>query len=79
MAGANGEAGQGAPGQGLLGLLISLMVAEKSGFQPGEDAGLGSLKEFADRMTREAMQSMQQATAAVPTEVPAQTNGAATT
>jgi uncharacterized membrane protein YqiK len=79
MAGANGEAANGAPSQGLLGLLISLMVAEKSGFQPSEDAGLGSLKEFADRMTREAMQSMQQATAAMPAEVPAQTNGAAAT
>jgi len=72
MAGANGEAGHAAPSQGLLGLLISLMVAEKSGFQPSEDAGLGSLKEFADRMTRQAMESMQQATVEVP-----QTNGAA--
>ncbi len=78
MAGANGEAGHGAPGQGLLGMLISLMVAEKSGFQPSEDAGLGSLKEFADRMTRQAMESMQQASA-VPDAAPAQTNGAATT
>jgi uncharacterized membrane protein YqiK len=76
MAGTNGEAGHGAPGQGLLGTLISLLVAEKSGFQPSEDAGLGSLKEFADRMTREAMQSMQQATAA-PADVPARANGAA--
>jgi uncharacterized membrane protein YqiK/ribosomal protein S27E len=76
MAGANGEAGQGAPSQGLLGMLISLMVAEKSGFQPSEDAGAGSLKEFADRMTRQAMESMQQA--AVASEgAPARTNGAA--
>src|SRR5262249_31052309 len=71
MAGANGEAGHGAPGQGLLGMLISLMVAEKSGFQPSEDAGLGTLKEFADRMTREAMQSMQQAASDAPVDLPA--------
>jgi uncharacterized membrane protein YqiK len=75
MAGANGEAGQGAPSQGLLGLLISLMVAEKSGFQASEDASTGSLKEFAERMTRQAMESMQQATAEAPAA--AQTNGAA--
>jgi uncharacterized membrane protein YqiK len=79
MAGANGEAGQGAPSQGLLGLLISLMVAEKSGFQPSEDAGLGTLKEFADRMTREAMQSMQQAATDAPVDLPARANGAAAT
>jgi hypothetical protein len=77
MAGGNGEAGQGAPSQGLLGMLISLMVAEKSGFQLSEDASSGSLKEFADRMTRQAMESMQQATTGVPEAAPAETNGAA--
>jgi hypothetical protein len=77
IAGGNGEAGQGAAGQGLLGLLLSLMVAEKSGFKLSEDAGTGSLKEFADRMTRQAMESMQQATAEVPGAAPAEANGAA--
>jgi uncharacterized membrane protein YqiK len=62
VASANGENGHGSsPGQGLLGLLINLLVAEKSGFQLAESAGMGSLREFADRMTQEAMQSMQQA------------------
>jgi uncharacterized membrane protein YqiK len=62
VAAGNGENGQAAsPGQGLLGLLINLLVAEKSGFQLTEGAGMGSLREFADRMTQEAMQSMQQA------------------
>jgi uncharacterized membrane protein YqiK len=61
-AGANGDNGHGAaPSQGMLGLLINLLVAEKSGFQPGDQGGLANLKEFADRMTREAMDSMQQA------------------
>lgn len=62
MAGGNGENGHApSSGQGLLGLLINLLVAEKSGFQLAENSGLGGLQEFADRMTREAMESMQQA------------------
>jgi uncharacterized membrane protein YqiK len=55
----NGHAGNA--GQGLLGLLISLLVAEKSGFQPADPAGMASLQEFADKMSRDAMDSMQQA------------------
>jgi uncharacterized membrane protein YqiK len=64
MAGSNGENGHAASaGQGLLGLLISLLVAEKSGFQLSEASGMAGLQEFAERMTREAMESMQQAAA----------------
>jgi uncharacterized membrane protein YqiK len=67
MAGANGENGHAASaGQGLLGLLINLLVAEKSGFQSSEPSGLTTLQEFADRMTKEAMESMQQASMAQP-------------
>ena len=56
-AGTNGEASQG---NGMLGLLINLLVAEKSGFQlSGDTSDLSSLKEFADRMTREAMTSIE--------------------
>jgi uncharacterized membrane protein YqiK len=56
-AGGNGEASQGT---GLLGVLINLLVAEKSGFQPAEGSGdLTALREFADRMTREAVSSME--------------------
>jgi uncharacterized membrane protein YqiK len=56
-AGANGEAAQAT---GLLGLLVNLLVAEKSGFQLTGDAGdLSALKDFADRMTREAMSSIE--------------------
>jgi hypothetical protein len=64
VAGGNGDGhGPTSAGQGLLGTLISLLVAEKSGFQPGDANGHGmaSLQEFADRMTKEAMESMQQA------------------
>jgi uncharacterized membrane protein YqiK len=62
MAGGNGENGQApSAGQGLLGLLINLLVAEKSGFLPSEGGNSAALKEFADRMTREAMESMERA------------------
>ncbi len=64
MAGANGENGHGgAPTQGMLGMLINLLVAEKSGFQPSDTQAMAGLQEFADRMSKEAMESMQQATA----------------
>jgi predicted Zn finger-like uncharacterized protein len=55
--GADGQAGQG--GTGMLGMLISLLVAEKSGFQAAEAGEQTALKEFADRMAREAMASME--------------------
>ena len=62
MAGSNGDNGHsGSAGQGLLGLLINLLVAEKSGFQLSDSTSMAALQEFADRMTREAMDSMQQA------------------
>jgi hypothetical protein len=61
MAGSNGESSHGpAASQGLLGMLISLLVAEKSGFQMGDTSGMAGLQEFADRMTKEAMESMKQ-------------------
>jgi uncharacterized membrane protein YqiK len=63
-AGTNGEGKDGAA-TGMLGLLINLLVAEKSGFQPTENGELGTLKEFADRMAREAMETMSQ----VPAEM----------
>jgi len=48
-------------GQGVIGLLLSLLVAEKSGFNLTENGSSAALQEFADRMTREAMESMPQA------------------
>ena len=47
--------------QGVLGLLINLMVAEKSGFQLADNGSSNALEEFADRMARQAMDSMEQA------------------
>jgi uncharacterized membrane protein YqiK len=47
-------------GSGMLGLLINLLVAEKSGFQlSGDTSDVSALKEFADRMTRDAMTSIE--------------------
>jgi hypothetical protein len=57
--GSNGD-GHGAQ-NGLLGTLISLLVAEKSGFSPADGEGMGTIKEFAEKMAVEAMQQMQQA------------------
>jgi uncharacterized membrane protein YqiK len=63
-----GGAGSETTGQGLLGQLIGLLVAEKSGFALAESNGNGNgsgaeLKEFADRMSKEAMASMESAVA----------------
>ena len=59
VTGGNGENGHGAnPAQGMLGTLISLLVAEKSGFQLSDTGNLATLQEFADRITKEAMESM---------------------
>ncbi len=57
---ASGLGGAGAS-QGVLGLLLNLMVAEKSGFALSDTPGGDALQEFADRMTREAMESMPKA------------------
>jgi uncharacterized membrane protein YqiK len=62
VAGHDGEsAPSGGTSQGLLGLLINLLVAEKSGFQLANGEGVSGLQEFAERMSKEAMASMEQA------------------
>jgi len=78
----NGESSGSATGAtgGLLGTLISLLVAEKSGFQltDANGHGMGSLQEFTNAMTKDAMASMQQAALterAAPAVVTAPTAG----
>jgi hypothetical protein len=44
--------------QGLLGALLQLLVAEKSGFQPAEGGESGELEALANRLTRDAMASL---------------------
>jgi uncharacterized membrane protein YqiK len=74
-AGTNGEAGQAT---GMVGLLLNLLVAEKSGFQlAGDSAELSALKEFADRMTRDAMSSIEKAEAEAVVGVRKGVNGPA--
>jgi uncharacterized membrane protein YqiK len=57
--GTGGETGSPQLSGGLVGMLLSLLVAEKSGFMPTDNAEVATLREFADRMTREAMASME--------------------
>jgi uncharacterized membrane protein YqiK len=65
MAASNGENGHAAgAGQGLLGMLLSLLVAEKSGFEPAGSGSVTGLEEMTERMTREAVEAMQQAVSA---------------
>jgi len=56
----NGE-GSSAASSGLLGTLLGLLVAEKSGFQLAEtNGGDNPLKEFSDRMARQTLNQLQQ-------------------
>lgn len=57
--GTGGESGSPQLSGGLVGMLLSLLVAEKSGFMPTDNAEVATLREFADRMTREAMGSLE--------------------
>jgi len=54
----NGDGHAGSAAEGLFGLLISLMVAEKSGFSPDGNnaAASASLEEYAEHMTRDAIE-----------------------
>jgi uncharacterized membrane protein YqiK len=66
----NGHTADGLPGavgatagSGLLGMLLSLLVAEKSGFQLTEQVPGNVLQEFADRLSKQAMENIQEAMA----------------
>jgi hypothetical protein len=68
-AGVGGEsqlaaAGGANAGSGLFGLLLSLMVAEKSGFQLVEQPAESELRSFTEQVTRQAMDAIQQAVVA---------------
>jgi uncharacterized membrane protein YqiK len=61
-AGGDGQPGAGATaGSGVLGLLVSLLVAEKSGFQLVEQPAGSDMQDFTERVVKQAMESMQQA------------------
>jgi uncharacterized membrane protein YqiK len=61
IAGGTSNGDGASPQNGLLGTLISLLVAEKSGFSPADGEGMASIKEFAEKMAVEAMHQVQQA------------------
>jgi uncharacterized membrane protein YqiK len=49
-----------AAGAGMMGMLISLLVAEKSGFSVSDNPEMASLKELADKMTRQVLENLEQ-------------------
>jgi uncharacterized membrane protein YqiK len=65
VASSNGN-GEGHATPGMLGLLINLLTAEKSGFDLAADnPELKALRDYSDRMTKEAMSGMEPAEPAV--------------
>ncbi len=79
IAGGNGQAADGAiptaagasAGSGIFGTLLSLLVAEKSGFGMVEPAAGSELQAFTEQVTRQAMESVRQAIDAGTTTSPA--------
>ena len=65
MAAGAGQSGESAGNQGMLGLLINLLVAEKSGFQTN-DVGSSEFQQFSDRLTRDTMQCLTDAAGPAP-------------
>jgi hypothetical protein len=69
--GGNGHGGEGLPaglggasaGTGLLGMLLSLLVAEKSGFDVASLPGGNALQDFADKISQQAMENIKEAMA----------------
>ncbi len=64
VAGGNGD-GKAQTG-GMLGMLIDLLVAERSGFQPANTDEVKDLKELADRMTKQAADALAEPVVKVP-------------
>jgi uncharacterized membrane protein YqiK len=66
VSGGNGDTSQLSQTNGILGLLLNLLVAEKSGFEIGS-VEQTDLKTFSDRMAREMIESMSKEDVQVPT------------
>ena len=64
-AASDGTAGT-AGASGMLGLLLNLLVAEKSGFQPVDAGDASGFKEISERLTRDALESLRQASQTPP-------------
>jgi hypothetical protein len=48
-------------GNGVFGLLLNMLVAEKSGFQLVDQPGAADLREFTERVSKQAMEAIQKA------------------
>ncbi len=60
----SGGAGSGAEpstaSAGMVGLLVNLLVAEKSGFSVADNPDMAALKELADKMSKQVMETLEQ-------------------
>ncbi len=54
-----GKDGESTPAAGMLGTLLQLLVAEKSGFQLSELSESDPFRQFADRLTKSAMETIE--------------------
>jgi uncharacterized membrane protein YqiK len=78
VASADGQSsGTSGGASGMLGMLLNLLVAEKSGFQPVDVGESSGLKEISERLTRDALESLRQASLAPAPESKAVKNGPA--
>jgi uncharacterized membrane protein YqiK len=83
-AGAGGSAGDGqsaagaVAGNGVFGLLINLLVAEKSGFQLADQPAGSDLNELTEKIARQAMEAIEQAVTANGGGASHQGNGSGT-
>jgi hypothetical protein len=60
---AGGGSDSGNASGGMLGLLLNLLVAEKSGFHAANGDEPAALKEMSERITREALEALRKPTA----------------
>jgi uncharacterized membrane protein YqiK len=72
MSGGQGDSAGNTGVSGLVGMLLNLLVAEKSGFQQVDAGEMSGLKEISERLTRDALESLQKASLA-PANGPAKT------
>src|SRR5262249_3666788 len=63
-------------GNGVFGLLLNMLVAEKSGFQPIDQPGNTDLRDFTEKVAKQAMEAIQQAVETSRKATPHQGNGA---
>ena len=75
VSGGEGQNGQSGLSQGLVGMLLNLLIAEKSGFQLADGAEQANLQEISDSMTREAMANMEPAKETVEAATAGGSNG----